>query len=396
MPEDIILPENVEVPEDVRGTEDEDLYRQNEANRLNAQRQAGGGEPTPPGAEPPAGGTGTPAPDPQQVEWGRFGENIDGMDGALSAMGSLKDEKTKLESQLQELNQQLEAATKSTIDDPALYRLNKIKKDDPDNFKLFSKILLGSDDLDHVDIVRQKLISENPGWENDIDAVNAFIEDEYGLSQPLPRKPDTDDPDELQAYEEKLARAKRQMTSAKMKLQKDANSFISTLKQKADGIELPERLTPEQRKEKEEARMTELKNKWGGYTEKVLESFKQFPVTVNNAEGKPEIFAHIDVPKEFLESSKESLYNTLINADADPEQAKQIAFTHVVGQFLMHNQPLINGAILSKAKEMTEEELAKFHTNTDILASQGGGEGITEKQRLYEESQRQLEEFLSD
>ena len=383
--------EDIVIPEEHRGDPvAEELYRDQELARLaregGQQGEGEGQEGAQGGQEGQEGQEGQSLP---QFNWGAFGEGVDSFEAATERVGSLQTE-------IKSRDEQIKALSESNIDDPALFRLNHLKKNDPDNFGLYAKVLMGGD-LDHLDLIRHKELRDNPEFSKDPELLEAYLEDKYGLVIPVPPKPDPDDTEAMAEWETKQAEASKKQKINRMKLAADANAFKKELMGKAEEIEIPERLSPEQLSERQQQQQKELKTKWGGFAEKALDSFTQFPVTVTNAEGKQEVFAHIDVPADFKEKAKEGLLNALIGANPeDSKDAVRLTMQNLVSSFILSNQVSINSAILAKAREMSEEELSKYHTNIDLLKDAEGGEIRTEGQRKLEENRKAVEKFVLD
>jgi len=331
-------------------------------------------------------------PGPEGMQWGVFGEGLDSQQKVLDAfkksgtdLSTTQQSLQKITLEKQALEGKLEASLKSNIDDPALYRLNILKKSNPGDFDFFRQFAFNQK-VDPMVLLRMSFIKDNPEYKDNPADVDLYLQNEYGLDLKPLEKLNTEDFDEAEVSSRNadIADRERQMKINRMKMETQANKVRKQMQETFDKVELPASL---QDPEKIKQTMDKKKSAWGIIADRMLESFKQSKVYVQGKDdgGKykdPTAFMNFEVDPTEKGKYKEELVDFATKQGLDLSKPEHInyAANFLQTKYMMDNQAKINHAIMTYARGLTEDEWIEKSSNPfkAIQAREAAHEGPTD------------------
>ncbi len=305
--------------------------------------------------------------DKKGTNWEDFGATDE--EGAKQIFSTFTQEKSDFEKEKKEwIDKEKVLADKlkkreSLIDDPTLLRLNKVKTDKPEEFSLYSSLVLNKDGIKPIDLLKLKFIQDNPNYKEQPDKVDIYIKDKYGLGL----KELTED-DEHTA--EDVITRKHDIDMNKMRMDVDATKVKNELLGKFEGIELP-KAEVEKTKEEIQIESDNLKKSWTTYLDKLVKEFKTIPVFFKGAkDDKRKEFMKFEVSEEFKKEIIPKLMDYAVNRKlpVTEDSLKDIA-QFMMYEFEQTNKAMINSAMIKMARSMTDEEwIGEVHHPTALEA----------------------------
>jgi len=258
----------------------------------------------------------------------------------------------------QELQQDLETYKQFEVTDENLFRLNKIKKDDPAKFDLFSKLIYGG--LSPQDILKTSLKQKRPTLDAD-----EYLQTKYNdlLSEDA-------DPESIE-----YKRAKQQLDI-------DAFDASAEMLKEFNGIEIPKTLSSDEReklitqKEADKAKAEmDLATSWQPSFQKLRKDKIKIDVKIKDKEtGVDKTFMEIaDIPDDMFQKTLGGVANYVLDnkMQMNPE-ADQIVSGMVRDTYILQNFPSIVSSIVEKTLADKEAGLVKDiynpskETNNDV------------------------------
>jgi len=325
---------------------------------------------------PPAKTGAPPVEKKDEYDFKSFGEEYDSPDKiktALDSYSGLKkekeewgnqstkwnDEKLKLEKELKE--------NKSNIDDPILYRLNKIKKDNPDDYDLYKGIVL-TDNVNALKAMTTKFIQSNSAYKDDYKKAERFIINKYGLDLAVPGALAVDDDGEVtqdmvDARNFEIKQAKEKLEFAEMSLNEDANNYKGSMLGKFNEIELPA-AEVEKTQEERDTIATETKKGWSPFVEKVMTDVLTIPMPTGI---KDEMFNYT-IPDDKKQELKEGLMQYAVDNNLPlTKESGGKAYNFFVSSVISLNQADINLKLMQRGKNLADEEWEKITESPSAL-----------------------------
>lgn len=274
---------------------------------------------------------------------------------------------TELEKRSKELEESLKAIPASAIDDPDLYRLNKLKAISEEKYDLFKRLKLGGDMTD-IDLLVIDHISKNPKSKDNISLVKEFLTNKYGLDKNIPEPLTVEGgytQEEVNQRASEIERAEKLASFAKMNMEQDADSLRTKFNSEFEAIELPvfAKKTPEQI----EAEITTRKATWEPVVSKIVEALTVVPIFVTNKKGKPEKFMDFEVPEQMREGYKKLLIDFAASGEMPTEQNTynqtiEKITNAFIDRFEADHKVYMYSAVAANARKMTADEYdAKYH-----------------------------------
>uniref|UniRef100_A0A6M3MEY4 Uncharacterized protein n=1 Tax=viral metagenome TaxID=1070528 RepID=A0A6M3MEY4_9ZZZZ len=297
-----------------------------------------------------------------EIDWKTFGDGVNTYDDAINKYKNVSNESKTLKEQREILSKENEKLMKemqsvrSEIDDPDLFRLNKIKKENPDQFNVYAKIVLNKDGLSAIDLLKLKFIKDNPQFSDKPEKAEQYLRHKYSI--------DLDELNSEDFEEPEVNKRKQDIEMNKMNLEVDANSVKREILNEFNKIELPKKAEP--------VNTDELKANWNPIVTELVNQFNELPIMVRGINDKE--------PKEFMKfvvapEQKQKFINlvneyVVTNNMPFTKESLTQAAQFLMVSFQRENQYHINNSILQKARSMEAEEWEKFTNNPSALKPQ--------------------------
>ena len=301
----------------------------------------------------------------EKYKWENFGEGVDSFDKAnerfteVNTRAKSLDEKEGLwEKERLGLIEESKK-NKSKIDDPTLYRLNHLKKEKPDDFKLFSRLVLNPEEVNSFELLKMDFIKDNPNYKDSPEKVEKYLKNKYDLNLvPL----DAEDED---ITEVDKADRLNQIEINKMKVEVDGDKVKNNILDSFNKIEI-ESVKPEKTEDEINKENKILDESWNPITDKLADEFKERKIYVQGVNDKePREFVSFEVPEEYKKgiSAKIRSEAVRLRMPLNKENLTKLA-NMVMGDFETKYQYQMNHTLMEKARTMNEEEWMKITTNS--------------------------------
>jgi len=301
----------------------------------------------------------------EKYKWENFGDGIDSFDKAnerfteVNTRAKSLDEKEGLWKKERLGLIEESKKNKSKIDDPTLSRLNHLKKEKPDDFKLFSKLVLNPEEVSSFELLKMDFIKDNPNYKDEPEKVEKYLKNKYGLNlTPL-------DAEDEEISEVDKADRLNQIEINKMKVEVDGDKVKNNILDSFNKIEI-ESVKPEKTEEEITKENKLLDESWNPITDKLADEFKERKIYVQGVNDKePREFVSFEVPEEYKKgiSAKIRSEAVRLKMSLNKENLTKLA-NMVMGDFETKYQYQMNHALMEKARTMNEEEWMKITTNS--------------------------------
>jgi len=301
----------------------------------------------------------------EKYKWENFGEGVDSFDKAnerfteVNTRAKSLDEKEGLWKKERLGLIEESKKNKSKIDDPTLSRLNHLKKEKPDDFKLFSKLVLNPEEVSSFELLKMDFIKDNPNYKDEPEKVEKYLKNKYGLNlTPL-------DAEDEEISEVDKADRLNQIEINKMKVEVDGDKVKNNILDSFNKIEI-ESVKPEKTEEEITKENKLLDESWNPITDKLADEFKERKIYVQGVNDKePREFVSFEVPEEYKKgiSAKIRSEAVRLKMSLNKENLTKLA-NMVMGDFETKYQYQMNHALMEKARTMNEEEWMKITTNS--------------------------------
>lgn len=316
-----------------------------------------------PAPEPPAPDPDpTPDPDPKPSEppsynWGEFGEEFTDA-GAVKKF--IDTSKTQL-NQSQEKVKELES--RNPFSDEMLYKLDHVKRTNPDDYELAQKLAFGT--MTPTEVLKLQLESNSPAFKAlNNDAKDRYLGRQYKLGHNLkPLDPEVDSEDDVTERNNKIREADDDVAFNKTKLEMDAENAKKELTSKVFGdIKIPEHVSPETTKAKEVETLKAFTSTWDQAMGKV--DLKEIQVPMKDGD-KVSTLMSIDLSAADLTKYKTELRDILANGKVDPKTVSQSEITdYVQKRYREDHLPELVYEIFKKTRGMSDDEVRDLAFNS--------------------------------
>ena len=301
----------------------------------------------------------------EKYKWENFGDGIDSFDKAnerfteVNTRAKSLDEKEGLWKKERLGLIEESKKNKSKIDDPTLSRLNHLKKEKPDDFKLFSRLVLNPEEVNSFELLKMDFIKDNPNYKDSPEKVEKYLKNKYDLNLvPL----DAEDED---ITEVDKADRLNQIEINKMKVEVDGDKVKNNILDSFNKIEI-ESVKPEKTEDEINKENKILDESWNPITDKLADEFKERKIYVQGVNDKePREFVSFEVPEEYKKgiSAKIRSEAVRLRMPLNKENLTKLA-NMVMGDFETKYQYQMNHTLMEKARTMNEEEWMKITTNS--------------------------------
>jgi hypothetical protein len=263
------------------------------------------------------------------------------------------------------------------------FKLNQIlKQNEGLNESIVSRLMNSNlDELSDKDVLKLNDLIKTKGTFDD-KIVEMDIEDRYGLNV---NKEDLDEK-ELQAFQVKEYRMKRDAETAKEELSKLMN------------IELPEFQDPlnlkNEAKEAQEKAFNETKESWGKFTEDFLEKFEKINIPYKTDDKEEAVFEFM-VDDKFKKDMSENLpiYAAMMGKDVNNKDDVKAVVSQVQKDYVWNNiSNIVKNIHEDTVTKMTQEQFEKFH-NTSKPEKAEAPLNLSDEER---HNQEQKEKMIND
>jgi len=313
-------------------------------------------EPTKPPQEPQDPKT----PEPS-FDWSTLGEDFKDEESVKSFIENTKTvskEKEELANKVKELE------SRNPFSDEMLFKLDHIKKTDPDKFDSARKLAFG--EPDPLEVLKMQLESDSKAFrESSEEAKESYLRRQYKLEHNLSKlNPDEYSEEEVAARDREIREAEQEIDANKLKLKLDAENARNKLMDSMfSGIEVPKSASPEEIESQKAGVRQELEQSWDGVMDKVgLEK-----VSINALDPKSKSqneFLSVEVPQSEVMAYKKELRDIMVNSGVD---ASTVPHDEVTGfierRYREDHFPEIVHSVATKALEMGEDNLRKLFYN---------------------------------
>lgn len=338
--------------------------------------------------------------DPVEYDWTSLGEGFKSFEDvqkavptSLSELKALKAQQTQWEKEKADYAAQLETLKTSSIDDPDLVRLNKLKKENPDDYKLYARVKLVGD-VNAIDLLKARLVKKSPSFKDKSDEVDEIIKSKYGMDIDIPPQLTDEDatPEEISQRNREIEAAKKKIRLGKAQLEMDADEYKSELVSKFDSIELPE-AKKEVTKEEVEAELGQRKTAWTPIVDKLTEKFEVVSIPGRNEKGELVELIKFTVPKNKVAEYGKQAVDFIVSENM-PYENDSIgrAASFLVSRVKSEYEADINFKLMEHGRNMADEEWEKLAHNPSGAGTTENREG-NKKLTKYEESIKKAEEM---
>lgn len=171
-----------------------------------------------------------------------------------------------------------------TVKDETLYRLSVLKEKNPDKYAIAAKLVFGNDEP--VDVLKAKFVSENPAYKDSMDAVDRRVKAAY---------PDL--------FGEDADKDSQEYKDALIELRADAEKAKKSLLSDLESVELPKRLSDEdkakletEKQGQEQQRKDKLTGTWIPKFKQLDADIKKIAITSKDKDGKDVTLFEADIP----------------------------------------------------------------------------------------------------
>lgn len=154
---------------------------------------------------------------------------------------------------------------KVVIEDPELYRLAVLKKDNPEDYKLLSKVVMGTPDP--LELLKMDFIKRNPSYADDPVFVDEYVRKDARYKD---------------YFDEDISQDSFEYKAAKLKFDEAAAQVKDSLLQKFNSIELPTAPAAAEEINQEEATKA-VATSWQPKFQEIYNIFDKVPVMVPDA-----------------------------------------------------------------------------------------------------------------
>jgi hypothetical protein len=319
------------------------------------------------------------APAPSDVNW----RELEDAKPILTEYEALKSEKPVWDStkkQYETRMQEMEAKLKvhqSELSDPALARLDHLKRTAPEDYKFYRKLVDADGEIDPVDLIKIKYMKENPEFKEKPEKLNALIRKEYGLNL-KPLKADEAWTEGLEEDEigSRIAERQEDIDARDAKIEIESKRIRLSMLAEFDKIPIEPKktVTPEE--------ISKLKEQhaagWSPVVDEMVKNLKSVPVFSQGDKDK-EAVKSMDfvIPDGLVPSLKQDILDFCVEQNL-PLEVDSInkATGYIVSKFTLENLPKIIHAAEQRARSMSDEEWAKkAHNPSASTAPRIEGDG---------------------
>lgn len=304
----------------------------------------------------------------------------------------------KFVSENENLRKELETAKQTNIDDPELYRLGVIKKQKPDDYKTYFKLL--NNELSDTELIKAKVLAENPALKTmEKQDVDDFIAHKFGLDieVPSPLDPELASEEEVNQRNKEIEKANKLKRINETALKSEAQNYAEVLKAEFSKIEAPTARDPEAQKAQIEEAQGKAKQYFATPVEKLAETIVKIPVFayMEVKEGEqPQAEIQFEVSKEEqAQVAKEALELLSSNLMQPTEETLKVAKFYMTHKLIERNQHKINYMLMEHARSMTEEKWIERSHNPSALAK-NRVQPKTELNKIQEHNQQTKEKYF--
>jgi len=254
--------------------------------------------------------------------------------------GSILAEKKELEEKLNKLKSEYETVN---VEDEDILRLAAAKKKEDPNFKLYTRLVAdGKDSISEEEAIRLKFLKDMPEYSNDIELLDDFIKDEYGITPP---------PEGYEKDEEEYKEWERKNKIKQLRLKRDAVNFKNEIETSFKSIEIP-KIKGTVSEEESLINKTNAKESWMPYVDDAVKHISNFAIKLEDIGDEPFEFKH-EIGSEITEKYKKELidfvYENSITADKENAGA---TLTYFRQKFIVEN---MNDLVKSAVKAAIEK-----------------------------------------
>lgn len=322
-------------------------------------------------------------------EFKEFGEfkSKDDIKAQLKELGLTKVEITKLNQQIEEekgrLAQFIEKSKENPFNDPDLYRLNHIKRETPNDYDFYKKVVMGG--LDGFELIKTQFLKDNPKITPE--KADIFLRDKYGLDEEYDM--------EIPAEKKEREINETSLLLETERIKKDILNKFSEIKVPEPTIIDEEKVKLENATKLEEQR-TKARKVWSPLAEKIVKSFDKLPILITGeGEEKTKEFMDYIIPEETKKELTAQVLDYLTDKPLTEDSINE-AKAHVRLVYLINHLPEINTAYGDKVRAMNDEEWQKLKTNPSALNSKSNKEkekGKTDGIKWKDTQQAVMEKF---
>ena len=338
---------------------------------------------------------------PTEHDWKSLGEEYTSFADVQKGISESKKEVERLRQAENDLKKketdytsQIAKLKESSIDDPDLARLNKLKKDNPEDYKLYARVKLVGD-ANPVDLLKQKLIKKSPSFKDKLDEVDEIIKSKYGLDVDVPSKLISEDAtlEEIEARDREITAAQKKIRLGKAQLQMDADEYSSELLKKFDGIELD---APIKQKTEDEikAEIDQRKTTWTSLVEKITDGFEVVSIPGKNEKGEIIEILKFPVPKDKRSEYGKEAVNFVVDENMPYEkESLGRAFNFLKSRAKEEFEADINFKIMEHGRNMEADEWEKLAHNISSVSgheNRAGSKKISKKEEADSATEKQL------
>lgn len=309
------------------------------------------------GVEPDgaAGGTGG-ADGGQGFNWNELGEEFKSKDDVVKVIDDYK----KIKS----------APVPGLVDiDPTFYRLSKLKKENPEEYDFYKKIVLDGN-VDPIEVLAIDYIRANPKFKGQEEKVRNYIRGKYGLDEEIPEEPDAEDTsDEANSIRRTIAKAKERRDFSQLSLESDADRALKSFNETFEKIEAP--VLPDS--EQVQKMRDQNKAAFESVGAEVMKSVNTLPVNILNKDKqgvKLMDFTLNDAHKKRL-SELIVEYGSMVQGQITQDVLTGV-ISSAISRFKLEYADEFNSVIMSTARAMAEADYHSLYHNPSPV---GGGAG---------------------
>lgn len=281
-----------------------------------------------------------------------FGERFNSIDEVkefVSKAESLTTEKSALSQRIDQLSNEINALkSQNPYDDPDIYRLSKLKKDSPDDFSTYTKIMYGT--VDALDLLKTDFVTKNPEYKDKSDFVEKYHKNN-------PRYKDF--------YSGEFEPDTPEYQIAKTNLELDAKVVKQSIMDKFNRIELPQTPDPEAMTNLQEQEMNAFVEQWKSPFQKTAMDFKKVPILVDSEENPNDVVSvyEYDLPEEtrqeIIKEAAEMIFNAKVPLTAENLKFLKEYMEHRA--FFKHRSTIIASVVDSVINSGNKNWRKKIH-----------------------------------
>lgn len=317
-----------------------------------------GGAGTGDGSEGGADGAGGAGADGAQgFNWNELGEEFKSKDDVVKVI----DDYRKIKSS---------PPSPAVIDiDPTFYRLSKLKKENPEEYDFYKKIVLDGN-VDPIEVLAIDYIRANPKFKGQEEKVRNYIRGKYGLDEEIPEEPDAEDTsDEANSIRRTIAKAKERRDFSQLSLESDADRALKSFNETFEKIEAP--VLPDS--EQVQKMRDQNKAAFESVGAEVMKSVSSLPINILNKDKqgvKLMDFTLNDAHKKRL-SELIIEYGSMVQGQITQDVLTGV-ISSAISRFKLEHADEFNSVIMSTARAMAEADYHSLYHNPSPV---GGGAG---------------------